>query len=71
MAFLLRGEVMAKKKGIASKAALLQQHFNGELKKENENELGEWSHENLQKNRERYIRQNFPWLYEGYKIPTS
>jgi hypothetical protein len=62
---------MAKRKGIEKKAALLHQHFKGELQKQDENELGEWSHENLQKNREKYLRQNFPWLYEGYKIPTS
>jgi hypothetical protein len=61
---------MAKTKDIRKKAALLKQHFDGELKKENENELGEWSHENLQKNREKYIRQNFPWLYEGYKTTS-
>ena len=61
---------MAKRKGIESKAALLQQHFKGELQKADENELGEWSHENIQKNRERYMRQHFPWLVEGYKQTT-
>lgn len=58
---------MAKTKGIEKKAAILHQHFKGELKKENENELGEWSQENIQKNREKYIRQHYPWLIEGYK----
>jgi len=61
---------MAKRKGIETKAALLQQHFKGELRKENENELGDWSNENLKKNRERYMRQHFPWLAEGHKQPT-
>ena len=61
---------MAKRKGIETKAALLQQHFKGELKREDENELGEWSHENIQKNRERYMKQHFPWYVEGYKQPT-
>ena len=60
---------MAKRKGIETKAALLQQHFKGELRKADENELGEWSHENIQKNRERYIRENFPWLLERHKQP--
>jgi len=60
---------MAKRKGIETKAALLQQHFKGELQKADENELGDWSAENLRKNRERYIRENFPWLLEGYKQP--
>jgi hypothetical protein len=59
---------MAKTKGIEKKAALLQQHFKSDLQKADENELGEWSQENLQKNRERYILQHFPWLREGYKI---
>ena len=49
---------MAKRKGIETKAALLQQHFKGELKEIDENELGDWSKENIQKNRERYIRQH-------------
>jgi hypothetical protein len=61
---------MAKRKGIETKAALLQQHFKGELRKEAENELGDWSHENIQKNRERYMRQHFPWLVEGHKQAT-
>jgi len=61
---------MAKRKGIETKAALLQQHFKGELRKENENELGDWSNENLKKNKERYMRQHFPWLAEGHKQPT-
>jgi hypothetical protein len=61
---------MAKRKGIETKAALLQQHFKGELKREDENELGDWSKENIQKNKERYIRQHFPWIYEGYKQQT-
>ena len=30
---------MAKRKGIETKAALLQQHFKGELKREDENEF--------------------------------
>lgn len=59
---------MAKTKGIEKKSALLHQHFKGEVKKEIENELGEWSYENIQRNRERYIRENYPWLREGYKI---
>lgn len=59
---------MEKKKGIKTKALLLQKHFKGELKKENENELGDWSNENIQKNRERYLLENFPWVKEGYKI---
>ena len=61
---------MAKRKGIETKAAILQQHFKGELRKENENELGDWSAENIQKNRERYMRQHFPWLVEGHKQVT-
>ena len=43
---------MAKKKGIETKAALLRQHFNGELKKVDEAELGEWSKERIQQNRD-------------------
>ena len=61
---------MAKRKGIETKAALLQQHFKGEIQKTDENELGDWSKENIQKNRERSIRQHFPWVYEGYKNQT-
>ena len=61
---------MAKRKGIATKAALLQQHFKGELQRADENELGDWSQENLKKNRERYMRQHFPWLVEGDKQVT-
>ena len=40
---------MAKRKGIETKAALLQQHFKGEIQKTDENELGDWSKENIQK----------------------
>ena len=61
---------MAKRKGIETKAALLQQHFKGEHQKADENELGDWSAENLRKNRERYMKQHFPWYAEGYKPQT-
>ncbi len=56
---------MAKRKGIETKAALLQQHFKGDLKKVDEAELGEWSKERLQKNREYFVRQQSPWVAEG------
>jgi hypothetical protein len=35
---------------------------------ENPNEIGDWSPENLAKNRERYYRQNEPWVLEGKTI---
>jgi len=56
---------MAKRKGIETKAALLQQHFKGDLKKVDEAELGEWSKENLQQNRDFYAKQYSPWTAEG------
>lgn len=59
------GDKMAKRKGIETKAALLRQHFNGDLKKADEAELGEWSKEKLQHNRDMYIRQQSPWVAEG------
>jgi hypothetical protein len=56
---------MAKRKGVETKAALLQQHFKGDLKKVDEAELDDWCNDNLQKNRDYYSRQYSPWAAEG------
>ena len=65
MATFYAGENMAKRKGIETKAALLRQHFNGDLKKVDEAELDEWSKDRLQRNREYSIHQTSPWIAEG------
>jgi hypothetical protein len=59
---------MAKRKGIESKAALLQQHFKGELQKVDENELGDWSKENLAKNRLKMLEKEAPWVLKNMSI---
>lgn len=60
-----KGESMAKRKGVETKAALLQQHFKGDLKKVDEAELDDWCKDNLQKNRDYYSKQYSPWAAEG------
>jgi hypothetical protein len=56
---------MTKRRGVETKAALLQQHFKGDLKKVDEAELDEWSKENTQRNKNRYNQQYSPWEHEG------
>ena len=59
------------KRSMQTKVLQLQSHFKGESNEknvENSNETGDWSPENLAKNRERYYRQNEPWVLEGKTI---
>ena len=46
---------MAKKRSLQQKVALLQSHFDGEKKEEDPIESGDWSPENIAKNREKYF----------------
>lgn len=61
---LYKGEFMAKKRSLQQKVALLQSHFDGEKKEEDPIESGDWSPENIAKNREKYLRQHEPWVLE-------
>lgn len=61
--------VVSQKK-LKGKVALLQSHFKGELKNENRDnaDTGEWSSENLKRNRERYYKEHAPWVLEGISV---
>jgi hypothetical protein len=63
-----KGELMAKKRSLQNKVALLQSHFNGEKKEEDPIESGEWSPENIAKNRQKYLEREAPWVLKNMSI---
>jgi hypothetical protein len=61
--------VVSQKK-LKGKVALLQSHFKGELKDDNIDQAGtgDWSPENIKRNRERYLKEHSPWVLEGLSV---
>jgi hypothetical protein len=62
------------------KVALLQQKWDGEVDEKDDVETGEWSSENLAKNRQRILEKEAPWVlknmscsdyYDQYIKPTQ
>jgi hypothetical protein len=67
------------KRSLQKKVALLQSHFDGDTK-EDDVETGDWSSENLAKNRQKYYEKEAPWIlkkmsvsdyYDQYIKPTQ
>jgi hypothetical protein len=63
-----KGELMAKKRSLQNKVALLQSHFDGEKKEEDPIESGEWSPENIAKNRQKILEREAPWVLKNMSI---
>jgi hypothetical protein len=59
---------MTKKRSLQNKVALLQSHFNGEKKEEDPIESGEWSPENIAKNRQKILEREAPWVLKNMSI---
>ena len=53
------------KRSLQKKVALLQSHFDGEKVEEDPIESGEWSPENLAKNRQKYLEKEAPWILKN------
>ena len=67
------------KRSMQKKEALLQQKWDGETE-EDDVETGDWSQENIAKNRQRILEREAPWVlknmsvsdyYEQYIKPTQ
>jgi len=52
------------KRSLQKKVALLQSHFDGDIK-EDDVETGDWSSENLAKNRQKYYEKEAPWVLKN------
>jgi hypothetical protein len=68
------------KRSMQKKVALLQQKWDGEIEEENELESGDWSPENIAKNRQKFLEREAPWVlknmscsdyYDQYIKPTQ
>jgi hypothetical protein len=57
------------KRSMQKKVSLLQQKWDGEVEKENDIETGDWSADNLAKNREKAIKEQNPWV--AYNMTCS
>jgi hypothetical protein len=54
------------KRSMQKKLALLQQKWDGDnLEDQNSPDTGDWSPENIAKNREAYIKEQNPWIAYG------
>ena len=56
------------KRSMQKKVALLQKKWDGEVEEENENESGDWSPENLAKNRQKFLEREAPWVLKNMSI---
>jgi len=65
----LKGECMSKKRGLLTKTARWHLHLKTNVKKQIEQELIEWTNEEVQKSSLIYSRHNYPWEVSGiFKI---
>ena len=55
------------KRSMQKKVALLQQKWDGETK-EDDVETGDWSAENLAKNRQRILEKEAPWVLKKMSV---
>jgi hypothetical protein len=56
------------KRSMQKKVALLQKKWDGEVEEENEIESGDWSPENLAKNRQKFLEREAPWVLKNMSI---
>ena len=55
------------KRSMQKKVALLQQKWDGETK-EDDVETGDWSQENIAKNRQRILEREAPWVLKNMSV---
>ena len=55
------------KRSMQKKVALLQQKWDGETK-EDDVETGDWSQENIAKNRQRILEKEAPWVLKNMSV---
>jgi hypothetical protein len=55
------------KRSLQKKVALLQSHFDGDTK-EDDVKTGDWSSENLAKNRQKYYEKEAPWILKKMSV---
>jgi hypothetical protein len=53
------------KRSMQKKVALLQQKWDGEVDEKDDVETGEWSSDNLAKNRQRILEKEAPWVLKN------
>jgi len=56
------------KLSMQKKVALLQQKWDGEVDQSDDVETGEWSPENLAKNRQKILEREAPWVLKKMSI---
>jgi hypothetical protein len=56
------------KRSMQKKVALLQQKWDGEVEEQNEIESGDWSAENIAKNRQKILEKEAPWVLKNMSI---
>ena len=56
------------KRSMQKKVALLQQKWDGEIEEGNELESGDWSPENIAKNRQKFLEREAPWVLKNMSI---
>ena len=56
------------KRSLHKKVALLQKKWDGEIEEENELESGDWSPENIAKNRQKFLEREAPWVLKNMSI---
>jgi len=56
------------KRSMQKKVALLQKKWDGEVEEENVNESGDWSLENLAKNKRKFLEREAPWVLKNMSI---
>jgi hypothetical protein len=56
------------KRSMQKKVTLLQQKWDGEVEEQNEIESGDWSAENIAKNRQKILEKEAPWVLKNMSI---
>ena len=56
------------KRSMQKKVALLQQKWDGEVDDKDEIESGDWSPENIAKNRQKILEKEAPWVLKNMSI---
>ena len=56
------------KRSMQKKVALLQQKWDGEVEEKDEIESGDWSPENIAKNRQKILEKEAPWVLKNMSI---
>ena len=56
------------KRSMQKKVALLQQKWDGEVEEKDKIESGDWSAENIAKNRQKILEKEAPWVLKNMSI---